>query len=90
MLFVAGDEETTGQLIGAHEAAVRGALDYLEDEAVKVRRGKGGARVEAAEGVVAAAYRHRMSRALDPQLHTHVVCANVARAGRPVDGGGWA
>ena len=29
--------------------------------------------------MVAAAYRHRMSRALDPQLHTHVVCANVAR-----------
>src|ERR687883_1897344 len=24
-------------------------------------------------------YRHRMSRSLDPQLHTHVVCANVAR-----------
>jgi conjugative relaxase-like TrwC/TraI family protein len=28
---------------------------------------------------VAAAYRHRMSRAEDPQLHTHVVAANVAR-----------
>jgi conjugative relaxase-like TrwC/TraI family protein len=79
VLFAVADEETAGQLIGAHEAAVRAALDYLEDEAVKVRRGRGGVRVEAAEGVVAAAYRHRMSRALDPQLHTHVVCANVAR-----------
>ena len=79
VLFAAADEETAGQLIGAHEAAVGAALDYLEDEAVRVRRGHGGARVEAAEGVVAAAYRHRMSRALDPQLHTHVVCANVAR-----------
>ena len=28
---------------------------------------------------MAAAYRHRMSRALDPQLHTHVVAANLAR-----------
>src|ERR671910_15817 len=44
-----------------------------------VRRGKAGAVVEPGEGVVAAAYRHRMSRALDPQLHTHVVSANVAR-----------
>ena len=79
VLFAAADEETAGQLIGAHEAAVCAALDYLEDEAVRVRRGRGGARVEAAEGVVAAAYRHRMSRSLDPQLHTHVVCANVAR-----------
>src|SRR4051812_8601325 len=79
VLFAAGDEQTAGQLIAAHEAAVRAALGYVEDAAVKVRRGKGGAIVEPGEGVVAAAYRHRMSRSLDPQLHTHVVCANVAR-----------
>ena len=79
VLFAAGDEQTAGQLIAAHESAVRAALEYVEDTAVKVRRGKGGAVVEPGEGVVAAAYRHRMSRSLDPQLHTHVVCANVAR-----------
>jgi conjugative relaxase-like TrwC/TraI family protein len=79
VLFAVADEGTAGQLIGAHEHAVRAALEYVEDEAVRVRRGKGGASVEVGEGVVAAAYRHRMSRALDPQLHTHVVCANVAR-----------
>src|SRR5271157_2344735 len=44
-----------------------------------VRRGEGGKRAEKAEGLIAAAYRHRMSRALDPQLHTHVVAANLAR-----------
>jgi hypothetical protein len=33
----------------------------------------------AGEGLIAAAYRHRMSRALDPQLHTHVVAANLTR-----------
>ena len=44
-----------------------------------VRRGEGGKHVERAEGLIAAAYRHRMSRALDPQLHTHVVAANLAR-----------
>jgi len=32
------------------------------------------------EGFVAAAYRHRLSRAGDPQLHTHVVVANLTRA----------
>jgi len=79
VLFAAGDEQAAGRLIGAHESAVRAALEYVEDAAVKVRRGKGGAVVEPGEGVVAAAYRHRMSRSLDPQLHTHVVCANVAR-----------
>ena len=44
-----------------------------------VRRGEAGEHVERAEGLIAAAYRHRMSRALDPQLHTHVVAANLAR-----------
>ena len=46
---------------------------------VGVRRGRGGVRHEAGGGFVAAAYRHRMSRAEDPQLHTHVVAANMAR-----------
>src|SRR5262249_18702378 len=34
---------------------------------------------EHAEGFVAAAYQHRTSRAEDPQLHTHVIVANMAR-----------
>src|SRR5262245_32793857 len=79
VLFAAGDEHTASKLIDAHEAAVRAALKYVEDVAVKVRRGRGGTIVEPGEGVIGAAYRHRMSRSLDPQLHTHVVCANVAR-----------
>ena len=55
------------------------AVGYLEREACRVRRGRGGVRREVGEGFVAAAYRHRMSRAEDPQLHTHVVAANMAR-----------
>jgi conjugative relaxase-like TrwC/TraI family protein len=42
-------------------------------------RGFERAQAERAGGFVAAAYRHRMSRAQDPQLHTHVVCANTAQ-----------
>ena len=38
------DEDTRAQLIAAHEAAVAGALAYIEDEAVKVRRGHDGSR----------------------------------------------
>jgi conjugative relaxase-like TrwC/TraI family protein len=34
---------------------------------------------EPANGLVAAAFRHRTSRAGDPQLHTHVVVANLGR-----------
>jgi conjugative relaxase-like TrwC/TraI family protein len=79
VLFAVAPAEVSAALVDCHEQAVRGALGYLEDEALFVRRGKGGARFEHAGGLIAAAYRHRMSRALDPQLHTHVVAANLAK-----------
>ena len=45
-----------------------------------VRRGRGGQVREHGEGFVAAAFRHRTSRAQDPHLHTHVIVANLARS----------
>jgi conjugative relaxase-like TrwC/TraI family protein len=79
VLFAIGESALAGTLVEAHESAVDAALGYLEREACRVRRGRGGVRHEVGEGFVAAAYRHRMSRAEDPQLHTHVVAANMAR-----------
>lgn len=79
VLFAVAPEQLSAALVACHEEAVRAALGYLEDQAVLVRRGKGGEHEERAGGLIAAAYRHRMSRALDPQLHTHVVAANLAR-----------
>jgi conjugative relaxase-like TrwC/TraI family protein len=79
VLFGVAPQDVSGALVACHEDAVRAALGYLEDTSVVVRRGHGGERVERAGGLIAAAYRHRMSRALDPQLHTHVVAANLAR-----------
>jgi hypothetical protein len=51
---------------------VAAALDYLERHAAYARRGKGGREQVQAAGFVAAAFRHRTSRADDPLLHTHV------------------
>lgn len=79
VLFAIAPEAISGELVACHEEAVSAALGYLEDTAVMVRRGSGGEHVEPAGGLIAAAYRHRMSRALDPQLHTHVVAGNLAR-----------
>jgi conjugative relaxase-like TrwC/TraI family protein len=79
VLFAIGEPALAGALVAAHESAVDAALRYVEREACRVRRGRGGVRHETGEGFVAAAYRHRMSRAEDPQLHTHVVAANMAR-----------
>jgi conjugative relaxase-like TrwC/TraI family protein len=58
---------------------VTAAFAYLDERAVFVRRGHDGATVELAEGLIAVAYLHRMSRSLDPQLHTDVVAANLTR-----------
>jgi len=79
LLFGLGDAEVSREVRGAHEAAVAGALGYLERQAAVGRRGHGGAESVLGNGFVAAAFGHRTSRAGDPQLHTHVLVANMTR-----------
>ena len=79
VVFGIGDRELRTKVRAAHDRAVVEAVGYLERSAAAVRRGHGGARVEPAAGLVAAAFRHRTSRAGDPQLHTHVLVANLGR-----------
>lgn len=77
VLYAVADAGTAAEIVAAHESAVRASLAWLEHTAVEVRRGAGGQHTLPGAGFIAAAYRHRMSRALDPQLHTHVVAANM-------------
>ena len=79
VLFGIGSDEVAGALRAGHEAAVVEALGYLEREACRARRGRGGVVQVAGSGFVAAAFGHRSSRAGDPLLHTHVVVGNVTR-----------
>jgi hypothetical protein len=74
----------SNEVRNAADAAMAGSLGVLERVACRVRRGQGGHSVVDADGFVAAAFRHRTSRAGDPHLHTHVVIANLAHA--PSDG----
>jgi conjugative relaxase-like TrwC/TraI family protein len=78
LLWALGPPEVSRHVREAHDAAVDAALAVLEDEASRARRGRGGLVQVDAEGFVAAAFRHRTSRAGDPQLHTHVLVANLA------------
>jgi conjugative relaxase-like TrwC/TraI family protein len=80
VLFAIADDKTSGALCAAHELAVDAGLAYLEREACWTRRGHAGVCRVRGEGLIAASYRHRMSRAGDPQLHTHVVLANMTLA----------
>jgi conjugative relaxase-like TrwC/TraI family protein len=77
--FGLGDAELSKEVREAHEAAVTAALDYVERHAAVARRGHGGVEIVPGNGFVAAAFRHRTSRAGDPQLHTHVLVANMTR-----------
>ncbi|WP_433679951.1 MobF family relaxase [Nocardia sp. CA-119907] len=63
----------------AHQRAVRDALGWLEEHAVFTRLGRNGVRQVDVEGIVAAQFTHRDSRAGDPDLHTHVLIANRVR-----------
>jgi conjugative relaxase-like TrwC/TraI family protein len=84
LLWALADPVVSRQVRQSHDAAVVAALDYLERHAAYARRGKGGHQQVTADGFVAAAFRHRTSRADDPLLHTHVLVANLAHT--PDDG----
>jgi hypothetical protein len=60
----------------AHQEAVKDALAFIERHALFTRTGPHGIRQVNAQGLVAAAFTHRDSRAGDPDLHTHVAVAN--------------
>ena len=79
LTFGLADAEVSNEVREAHERAVAAALDYMERHAAVARRGHGGPEIVPGNGFVAAAFRHRTSRAGDPQLHTHVLVANVTR-----------
>ena len=73
-------------MVAAHDAAVNAAVGYLQRAAGFTRRGSGGVESVPVDGFVAAAFRHRTSRADDPLLHTHVLVSNLARTS---DDGIW-
>lgn len=74
-LWARGDDATRAEVLAAIDRSVAAGVQYLESHAFRVRvRGER----QAATGLVAASYLHTTSRAADPQLHRHVVVANVA------------
>lgn len=75
--YVHGDD----RLIAAHDRAVSDALAYMEREAAATRiREDGAIRTEATGNIIAATYRHDVSREGEPDLHTHSVIANITQS----------
>jgi conjugative relaxase-like TrwC/TraI family protein len=66
------------RLIEAHGQAVKNALDEIEKNYLKTRFKKNGEiTLEGTGKMVAAMFKHELSRDLEPQLHTHAIIANV-------------
>ena len=90
LLWGLGDRRLCREVRAAHDAAVAATVDYLESHAAFSRAGKGGVFQLDSDGLLIAAYVHRTSRTLDPQLHTHLlISAKVRRsdgAWRALDG----
>jgi len=75
MALVAGDE----RVMQAHDKAVVSAMSYVEKNLVQTRRHVNGELKVVGGKMIAGMFRHDTSRALDPQLHTHVVIANMVK-----------
>ena len=80
-------------VVAAHDAAVKRTLAWLEATTIqtRMRDPETGILVRAGgQKMVAATFRHEVSRNLDPQLHTHAVIANMVHGddgGTPRSGG---
>jgi len=79
VLYALGDADVRRAVRESHDAAVEASLGYMERHAAMGRRGRGGTQSVLGNGFLGAAFRHRTSRAGDPQLHTHVLIANMTR-----------
>ncbi len=74
---VADDEERT-LFASAHDEAVVVAMAYLQKRAFSSRDRLGVSKVD---NVLASVFQHGSSRELDPQIHSHVLVANLASRG---------
>lgn len=75
-LWAIAPPEVSEQIEAAHHEAVADVLEWLEEHAVFTRTGTNGVAQVDTEGLIAAQFTHRDSRAGDPDLHTHVAIAN--------------
>lgn len=80
VLFALGHPDTRREVLAAHDAAVIALAGWIERHAHTRYRIGGEVAIVDAQGIVAAAFRQHTSRALDPQLHTHLVIPNRVKS----------
>lgn len=73
--MIGGDQ----RLVEAHDRAVSRALAYAETLAAYRLTEQGQTKRVLSKNLMAATFRHELSRACDPQLHTHCVVLNLTQ-----------
>jgi conjugative relaxase-like TrwC/TraI family protein len=80
LLAAAGSPRVRRLLAEGRAEALTVAIGYLERHGLGIRRDHNGTdRYQVVGGLVAVAFEHRMSRAGDPNSHTHVLVQNAAQ-----------
>ena len=83
LIYGFGDLRTREEVVAAHDAAVKAALDYAQRHLTRTRRTVDGRRQHVpGDGLICALFRHRVSGAGDPLLHTHALVVNATRDDR--------
>jgi conjugative relaxase-like TrwC/TraI family protein len=67
------------RIIAAHDTAVKKSLELMQEFAATRKKERGLSFRERTGNLVAATFRHELSRAQDPQLHTHAIVMNMTR-----------
>ena len=67
------------RLLDAHDRAVKEAIAELEKLAASRSKEKGVSTRENTANLIVASFRHELSRAQDPQLHTHNIVMNLTQ-----------
>jgi conjugative relaxase-like TrwC/TraI family protein len=77
LLAAAGGPHRRQEIMAGREVARHAALGFLQAHGVGVRRGHNGTDHHRGQGIFAVAFDHRMSRAGEPDGHTHVLVQNA-------------
>ncbi|WP_203854505.1 MobF family relaxase, partial [Dactylosporangium siamense] len=83
LLWAFGDDRVKAEVMAAQHAGVRAVIEQLRVHGAFTRVGANGIAQVDTDGLAVAVFDHRMSRAGDPQLHSHIVISSKVRS---VDG----
>lgn len=89
VLYALAPKRVRDEILQAHRQAIEVAVQYVLREAVWARRGKGGSDWEKVDKAFFSCFTHISSRAGDPDLHDHVLLANLAQRFDGTTGAIW-